>query len=554
MAWGATSLALLLFAPGQGGLFILSMLPLTGFAFVKATLKERQRLLVVVAGGSLLLLLLSAITPLGRMLLGAIRYGVEQSSINSQSAGSNPVLSYVLWEAIRITWVFVGITAGLLLFRAVVDQAWANRYRYVVIGLPIFLLLVLFIPRAAGRIDSGGLSRLGFASVWAVSLLLPILLVTAFGQQKKALSLLLVAFVGGIIVGIPVSDDLLTKSTRTVDVTVLSKMNADRLGLPHLAHTFVDPAQVDRLQAIKQVLNAVVDPGETYLDLTNHNADYFYLGYPPPIAAGAFYNLPHPKQQLRAVQKLEAIPPPIVLASADNLLFDGGTAALRAHLLYRHVAERYTPVAVDKYIYMVRPDRLEQLKTKLVNVAANTTITVGDTQDVRLKLLDQVFLNEDLQKIPRAWGMSFESLRSTLQSVKTLDATTMATLQSLTKTGQDTYSLTGKVPSITFNVENLKLQGRDAGILAFDFSSDSLGSPTIVTVNWSSVTDPLGKTSQIHFSVKEGKVLVPLDAAPRWLLAEGIKTMRVAFEGPAPFKAFTLANVALLQRTELQKR
>ena len=561
MVWGIASVALLLFAPGQGGLLILSMLPLAGFALVQAFFKERQRLLKVVVS-MVVLLLLSLVTPFGKMLVGAIRYGVEQSSINSVahgipwalSANSNPVLNYLLWEVVRTAWVLVGITAGLFLFRAVVDKTWTERYRYAVFGLPIFLLLVLFIPRAAGRIDPGFMSRLGATSEWAVCFLLPIVLFTACDQRKKALSLMLIAFLGGIVVGLPTPDSLLGKPTRTINVSAFSKLSADRLGLPNLAHNFIAPAQFDRLQAMKQVLNAAVDPGETYLDLTNRNANYFYLGYPPPAQASAFYNLPHPNQQLRALQKLEATPPPIVLASADNLLLDGSTLALRAHLVYRYVVERYTPIVVDKFIYMVRPDRLERLKTRLASVAPNSKIEVGDTQDRRLNLLDQIFLAGDLQKIPRAWGASFESLQATLQPVKTLDATMITTQHAVEKTGQTTYRIAGKEPSLTFNIETLKLNGKDAGILAFDFSSNRPRALATIQIDWEGhVTDPPGTVNRISFSVKNGKVLVPLDDAPRWLLTEGIKTIRLAIVEPVPFKAFTLSNVALFQRTELQK-
>ena len=563
IGWGTASLALLLFAPGQGGLLILAMLPLVGFALVRAAFKERRQLLIAATTGLLILLLVSLVTPLGKMLLGAVRYGVEQSSINSvangiawsRSAGSNSMLSYPLWEVIRIAWVLVGLTAGLLLFRAVVDKAWVERQRYVTFGLPIFLLMVFFIPRAAGRIDPGLLSRLGAASEWAVCLLLPIVLICGFEQQKKAVSLLLVAVLGGIVVGIPAPDSLLAKPTRTIDVSAVSKMSAARLGLPNLVHNFIEPAQADRLQAIKQVLNAVVDPGETYLDLTNRSADYFYLGYPPPIQAGAVYNMPHRNQQLRALQKLEVTPPPIILASADNLLLDGGTVALRAHLLYRYIVERYTPIAVDKYIYMVRPDRLERLKTRLASVATNSNIEVGDTQAARLTLLDQVFLVDNLQKIPRSWGLSFESLQTTVQPVKTLDATSIETQQAVKKIGQTTYRITGKDPFITFNVENLNLNGRDAGILAFDFSGDRHNALATVQIDWESrANDPPGTINRVSFSVKNGKVLVPLDAAPRWLFAEGVKTIRVAIVEPVPYRTFTLSNVALFQRAELQKQ
>lgn len=562
LAWVVTSVIFLLFAPGQGGLLILSMLPLAGFVLLKAVVKERQKLLRVSAVGLSLLLLLSLLTPLGKMLFGAIRYGAEQSSINSvahgipwsKSVDSNPVLSYSLWELVRTAWIVVGIGSGLLLFRALVDKTWTERYRYAVFGIPICLLAILFIPRAAGRIDGGTLSRLGDISTWAICLLLPIVLIVAYGQQKKAFSLLLVAVLGGVIVGIPLPDSLFAKPTRTSDISALNHTDPGSLGFQNLAHTFVEPAKLDRLIVLKRVLSAVLDPGETYLDLTNHGANYFYLGYPPPIEAGAFYNLPHPEQQLRAVQRLAVAPPPIVLASADNLLFDGGTAALRTHLLYRYVVEQYLPVKVENIIYLVRPDRLERLKTHLQSVAGST-FQIGDeaSEAVRLKLLDEAFRVNDLKKIPRAWGQSFATLQSKLQLVKPLDGTTPTTLRAVEVTQQNTYRVTGKAPQISLNLETLKLNGRDAGILAFDFWGKRSRKATLFDLHWDSRSSSTSDAENVvRFSAKNSRVLIPLDAAPRWLLAKGIKTIRLELVEPVATSTFSITNISLFQRAEIQ--
>ena len=559
LTWGIASVAILLFAPGQGALLILSMLPIAGFALVQAVRKERQRLIPTVAGASLIFLLLCLTTPLGKMLVGAVRYGAEQSSINSvahgipwsASAGSNPVLSYWLWEVIRTSWILVGILAGLLLLRAFIDKDWAERYQYAVFGVPILLLTILFIPRAAGRIDPGGLSRLGIASIWAICLLLPIVLMVAYGQRRKALSLIVVAFLGGILVGIPVTDSVFAKPTRSIEVKSLDYVEGDGSGLPSLAHTVVDPAQLDRLKAIKSVLKAVIEPGETYLDLTNHSANYFYLGYPPPIAAGAIYNMPHRNQQLRAVQRLKAAPPPIVLASADNILFDGGTASLRTHLLYRYVVEHYIPVKIEKFIYLVRPDRWQRLAAQ---ASGNTATIKPLEQDEKLKLLDQVFRVVDLQKIPRVWGESFKSLKPALRVVQAVDAATIAELHAVKNIGQNTYQIAGKDPFIVFDVEKLNLNGRAAGILTFDFSNDSQHKPVILEVYWGSrSTGTPSENTVVRFSAKQGKVVVPLDAAPRWLLAEGIKTIRVDLADPVPCSTFSISNVTLSQRAELER-
>ena len=567
LIWGSTSVAMLLFAPGQGAILILSTLPIAGFVLVQAIRKERQRLIATAAGVSFIFLLLCLITPLGKMLLGAVRYVVEQSSINSVAHGipwsgslaSNPVLSYWLWEGIRTSWILVGMLSGLLLLRAFIDQAWAERYRFAVFGVPILLQTILLIPRAAGRIDAGHTSRLGLSSVSAICFLLPIVLMTAYGQRRKALSLIVVAFFGGILVGVPVPDSVFAKPTRSVEVKSLDQVNgarvsrseADRLGLPTLANAFIDPAQFDRLKAIKLVLSAVLDPGETYLDLTNHSADYFYLGYPPPIASGAPYNMPHRNQQLRAVQRLKAAPPPIVLASADNMLFDGGPASLRTYLLYRYVVEHYTPVKIDKFIYLVRPDRLQRLNTQALG---NALVIKADSLGATLNLLDQVFRAVDLQKIPISWGASFKSLKSSLQVVKEVDTTAIVELHAVKQTKRNTYQITGKDPFIVFDVEKLSLNGQDAGILTFDFSSNPQSIVPILEVYWSSESGGnLNEETVVRFSAKRGKVVVPLDAAPRWLLSKGIKTIRFDVADPIACLNFSISNMTLSQRTELGK-
>jgi hypothetical protein len=563
LAWGATGIAVLLFAPGQGGLFILSTLPLAGFALWQAIRKERQTLFRGIGPEVLILGVLCLITPLGKMLFGAIRYGVEQSSINSvahgvvwsASIGTNPVLNYSLWEVLRTSWVLVGLVAGLLLFRATVDKTWTERYHYAVFGIPIVLLSVLFIPRAAGRIDAGGLSRLGSLSIWVTCLLLPILLVLAFGEKRKGFSLIMVAFLGSMLVGIPIPGGLLAKPVRNLNVQQLEFTAGAEVNLPMLGKGVVDPNQLASLRRIKAVLDGVLDSNETYLDLTNHNARYFYVERPVPIQSGAAYNLAHRNQQLRAVQRLEANQIPIVLISADNLNFDG-SASLRSYLIYRYVVQHYIPVRVGDYIYLVRPDRLEQFQTRLattVNGVDIGEVTVSNSLDDRLKMLDQSFYVADLKKIPRSWGQSFETLQTELRSPKVVDDTVPVELQAVKKIAPTQYRITGAMPSIRFDLSQWQLNGRDAGILAFEFEQESGGAPSVMEVSWGSRTIPAsGQGSRMRFSVKQGKVLVPLDAAPRWLLAEGITTLELKLLKPVSYSTFSLSNVALFQRTRLE--
>ena len=217
------------------------------------------------------------------------------------------------------------------------------------------------------------------------------------------------------------------------------------------------------MKAIKHVLSILVDPGETYLDLTNRNTDYFYLGYKPPIEVGAIYNLVSEGQQYRAIRTLDKRPPPVVLASADNVLHDGGTAAYRSHLLYRYVVERYIPIRIDGFIYLVRPDRMAR-------VAAFADTKDATTDEYRKSLLDCVFRMAFIEELPVSWGRSLKTLRAKMRLVKSIQPGSPRFLHSVRDDGEGNYSVVGPDPYILLDISDWKLNGSNAGMLSFNFT------------------------------------------------------------------------------------
>lgn len=558
LLWGVTGLSLFLFAPAQAGLLLFSTFPITAFVLFQAIRKERPQLLKLCAIALPIFLLTCGLTPLGKMLFGAVRYLREQSSINSVAHGiawslsrnANPLLSYSIWETIRFAWIPIGIFAALLLLRAFLDKTWAERDRVMVFGIPILLLTVLLIPRAVGRIDPTVFSRPGAASTMAVCLLLPILLITAYGQRQKARSLFLVALFGGVLIGIPTMTPLLDRPTHLVNVAGLKARDASQLRLSNLSQTLMDPLQYERLAKIKPVLNAVIDPGETYLDLTNRNAQYFYLGYRPPIQSGAFYNLAHRDQQARAVQQLETDSVPIVLASAETILPDQIPASLRSYLIYRFVVQRYVPVKINQFIYLVQADRISRLINQLPLIDGKPP-TVSQLEAQRFDLFEECFQANDLRWIPTAWGASFDSLQPSLKFVRNI--TQIASSKDIQPAGDDTR-ITGTAPSVVYDVGDSRLNGNSAGILVFDFLARKRNKSTQMEVSWASQsTGELSKKTVIRFSARNGKVVVPLDAAPRWLLAEGIRSIQLNFVDLPPGSKYAVSNIALFQRSEIEQ-
>jgi hypothetical protein len=570
--WLLGGLALILFAPGNGGLSMMATAPIAALVFYKAIRQSPGHLLRAAIVTLVGLPLLVGLTPLGAMLGGALRYGAEQSSVNSvaygvewfKSRGSHTFLSYSLWEFVRTSWIVISVAIGLIIYQVCVTREPRERLQFLAYALPIFLITLLLIPRSAGRIDPGNISRLGNTSIWVACLLLPIVLIQAYGRRGMAPSLLVVAIVGGLL-GLSVDPGLslqrvALQPVATVDVENLTFTDGKQVGMPVLDGAIVEPAHLQHLQQLKAVLGALLQPGETYLDLTSHNAHYFYLGYPPPIETGAVYNLVHKNQILRAVERLQKTLPPVVLASADSTAPTNNTSAVRSHLLYRFVAERYIPVAVDQMILMVRPDRLDRLKNLGLNQnvsdaaianEAMPTVAIGVSDPLRLSLLDQIFRLPNLDSLASAWGQSFNSLQPEIKQVKTISATVQPTLQEVQSLKDNRYRVTGANPRLTFDLSSLNLKGRDAGLLAFDFACTHRRKATF-PIRWESQPSNAIQANQVQIKALNGKQLVPLDASPRWLLAEHIKTLQFALTDTA-CPEFFLANITLYQRADVAK-
>jgi len=559
--WLILCMSLFLFAPGQGGLFTIATFPLAAFMLYQAIRQQRQNLIKTAIAIAVIAIFLSLVTPLDQMMLGAVRYGVEQSALNSvaygaewfKSVGSNTFLTYPLWEFLRTSWIVISALIGFLVYQTIIYRKVAERQRFLIFAIPLFLITILIIPRAAGRIDSGTFSRLGLTSVWTMCLVLPIILLSCFGQRAKALILIVFAILGSLLTSgmeetLPSLERLVQHPVQAINVTGMNFIDGKQVGLPTLDNAILDPEHLQRLQRMKAILSTLLKPKETYLDLTNKNARYFHLNYAPPMPAAA-YNLVHINQQRRTIQKVESHSVPIAVALADLTYLDYYSLALRTHLLYRYVAENYIPFKVDEFIFMIRPeyrDRLNQLTASQRSESGfSSGVLIGDTEALRLNLLDRAFRVANFEGIPSSWGRSLNSLPVR----KISDIPFNPTLQSIEHLGGDRYKVTGTNPTITLDLSSLKVNGRDSGLLAFDFACKKRSKGKLA-IRWESVSTPPDPDAIVRLTPRNGKQIVPLDAAPRWLLAKDIQTLKLE-----PFDQacteFSLSNFSLYQRADV---
>lgn len=557
VTWISIGILVVLFAAAQGGLLVIATIPIGLLVARNALQREPVKLLKYLGVLTVALAALSIVSPLGKMLIGAVHYVLDQSRIDSVAHGIewakswNPagsIINQVLWEGARASWVLVGLVAGVMIVFSVTRPPSERRERLLLFAIPIFILMLLFVFRAAGRIDPGIMSRLGTASRWALALLLPILLITAYGKRARAgvfgVCFFLAAVVNHDFTAFDVKGLLLRSAEVVAAPTGVT--NGRDVGLPNIGNAIVDAGRLQRLQTIKRMLNIVVDPGETYLDLTNRSAEYFYLGYRPAIESERIYNLVSEDQQLRTLENFEKKQPPIVLTGPDAILADGGTPAYRSHLVYRYLVGRYVPVSVEGMTYMVRPDRLFRLGSNV------ETQNLAD-HNAMLPLLDAVFRMKSIDELPVAWGRSLGTLKPQLRQVQRIGTDLPFLLNSLSKITDERYQINGSAPSLTVDISRWNLRGGEAGILTFSFACGSSRTKQMIDVFWNAPATGPKEPNVVRFVAQNGELVVPLDAAPRWLLAEEIKSLGFAIAEPAVCQEFTLTNIQFWQRTSVDK-
>ncbi|GAG91396.1 unnamed protein product, partial [marine sediment metagenome] len=76
-------MSIILFAPGQGALAVLATVPIAFYVLGQGLLRDASSIFKVLLLVTGLSLVLGLATPFGKMFYAAIRYGLEQSSINS---------------------------------------------------------------------------------------------------------------------------------------------------------------------------------------------------------------------------------------------------------------------------------------------------------------------------------------------------------------------------------------------------------------------------------------------------------------------------------------
>lgn len=422
--WLISAIILVLLVPPQGLLAVVASLPIAALYLYRARQSDWKRNVLLLA---LLVGVLAMFTPILAMLHGAIRYVLENGTINQIAYGvpwtwswggaqekGKAVLVAGL-ELFRMSWVWVALIAAALIVYLFRKREY--RSYLISVAFPVLLFASLMTPYTMGRIDPAAMSRPGIFANFAWTVLLPILLTPLLAVRGRAVLAVSIAFVCAGIGLANVNKEGLRSVLEKNQIGIL--WSGAEHGLKNMGLGLIEPQHADRLVRINNYLSSHLAPHEPYLDLTGRNAHYMYFDRPPPMATTAPYNLASVKQQQRAVEQLRKSLPRIALLEADNINHDGGGMALRTHLLYRFVLKHYDAELHDGFVYGIAKGSgtryagfdfaLRQVTDQDWENGVHRTdnaIVIRDPLSVRyLQVGDTIILPDNKpRKITRIWG------------------------------------------------------------------------------------------------------------------------------------------------------
>jgi hypothetical protein len=335
-------------------------------------------------------------------------------------------------------------------------------------------------------------------------------------------------------------------------------VHGKKAGAPKLDGMYGSHEALSQLADLHTLLVRYVRPGETFFDLSYNQGLYYAFNYRVPALYGATYPAASLPMQERILARLRSDPPPFILV-LPSPQFDGVKASLRTYLLYRYAIENYVPIQLNGVVALVRPDRLAP----------------GDelAKPEQLRLLQQSFDQPSLDKLPAAWGRSWNRLseRFVETGSTAIDAgvsrhdlsldssggmsngvnadlekaylsrypdVAEAVKKGAFPNGRAHYETHGRAEHriydaaddsyFTLDVEKLNLAAAGTDFAVLDLSIDGNSPAELqVALRWTTDLEP---DSQPHaMTLHSGKNLIPLGSYPGWALATRIKSLRADF-------------------------
>lgn len=614
--WMVSAPLIILGVPAQGLLLVFSSGIITCYHIWRlfSFPGEREWRPMLIASGILIVSII--LTPVASMLFCAVRYVLDNGSINQLVWGvpwklgwSGAAKPNLMLELIRMSWMAIPFTAFCIIYVGIRRKVALH----ILPSIAIMCFSLLLIPYTMGRIDLGGVSRMGLAALLGWTILIPLIAWPAISLRHRPLLMVIVAGMSALLNLSPISLSTLSSAMSSKIASGPLRDGASE-GLKNLGVSMIQDGHWNRLVRLNTLLNRELQPGEKFLDLSSWHAAYFYVNRLPPVDVTAPYNMVSLAQQHRAVDLMRGDMPKIAL-------LEGGGLSLRNPILYRFVLENYEPIIQDG----VTIGRLKKPKVPGAHSAVQTiTLPISHLTDANwengvsrhvpafivgdaslLSMLHSgdtlTFSNGQKRKIMRV-STAEQSvyldggapLSLPLQGEHSATFTGSADLLNITlferafgipdlanipiAWGRSASSLLKKMTlvkkldapiltdefkivdgayimkiddnsKIQFDFQDSPVVGWDAGLLRLEFNCSQKRAMPIIKVSWWG-----GDAEAGGFNVhpNNGVLIIPLDAYARWILMDNIQGFQLDVQNAASCGFVSIKNVALYQRNSVR--
>lgn len=549
-AWIIVCLFSISYNAAIGAGIAVGSLPLAIYMGWRAYKEERNWLKYCIAFLTCIAFLILALSPFREIVLGFFHYFIDNSSTNEIAYGMG-LFQYnnhpeelglgaiqFQWNLLRISWMLVALIAIVIFIRTLIIKQYdiKSKYFWLVVLLPITFFMIG--EWVLGRIGGETLSRTGALSYIALLVFLPLMIIGFRSDPTRSVSILFIALIMGSVISVTTVPDFnvwLTKpfSNTEVDQNYILVSGKD-IGLERLGDLFTQPKRIEELQNLKAAMTPFIHDEETFLDLSDHSALYFYLNMPVPVLYSAFYNAPDTKSQTRMIDQIKDNPPPVILI-APSINHDGGPASLRSYRLYRELIDSYVPEQIGEYTFLIRPDR--------INI---DIIDDKNSSEKQMDILDNVFSTPDLNSIPNAWGRSWDLMKGRFTIIKSIKPTGGYNFRVVK---DNTYRPIGENPYIFYELSQYNLSGKEIDHILLDYSCTmgTTGTAPILELYWKADNKSPSEKTVLRFSGSGSKALIPVGAQPRWRLAKHIDGLRVDFKDYGSCSELIINRLVLLK-------
>lgn len=572
--WPALGTPLLVIAPAPIAAGIIATMPLGALAAWRALRSEPARALILwasvgLAGAAVLLL-----TPAGESVLGVIAYARSHAPINTNAHAqmTRPTMDhdlhipYAFFEIMRMGWV-----AAIPLSLGVLAWAWVRwgrvgAARVWVLAVPLAVMFVIMLPRISSRMSEARFSMAGYATLMVLAVVLPALLLSALGAWRgrrvavlAVASACFVAVLNNLATGLARIDPL-TVATRAVRVgSIPDPIDGAAIGVPRFGLGTGYPEHAAFVADFVRLSEIALEPGETFLDLGNHNAMAFYTERPPAPTVAAPYNIPSEEQQRAALDAVVARDIEFVLGTRPKS--DGFPTSSRAAFMYRYVVARFEPIAVDGHLVYARGGALERLRAYLETDEA----TPGDLPRELAWMNTRKLFGQ-----ASAWGRSLDALSGSFLVHAPGGTPQPGRVGGFTRLDDGWFGVAAPNPKLELGIPG-GVNPREAGVLVvrLEIGAEDAGAivsrgatdedcPTLCVL-WraegqgfdygrSVVAEVIVNDRPGGDAVRSATLVFPLDAVSGWLLSEEVVALRLDLTGLEGVSSLRVAEMSWHQR------